>query len=82
MSEKMSFIGKCWNSLNGYFQEKKCKKLIKRAISLNNNFVYDKATEIAEKSLEIAEKTFGNSHPILAEILEELDVIYSNQNRY
>jgi len=43
---------------------------------------YAEATEIAQRALELAEKTFGSDHPDVAKTLNNLAVLYENQGRY
>src|SRR5208337_4246981 len=58
------------------------KVLNQRAIQLYERGEYQKATDIFEQVVELANKTLGPDHPGVATSLNNLADLYKKQNRY
>jgi tetratricopeptide (TPR) repeat protein len=63
-------------------QQERWNELNQEAWKLYQEGNYTVATKIAEKSLEVAEKTFGPDHPNVATSLTNLAVLYDSQGKY
>jgi len=63
-------------------QEARWKELNEQALKLRSQGKYAEGTELAARSLAIAEKTFDPSHPNLAIALNNLASLYQAQGKY
>jgi tetratricopeptide (TPR) repeat protein len=63
-------------------QQEKWNELNQEMIKLNQQGKYAEAIKVAEKRLEIAERTFGPDHPNVATSLSNLAELYDSQGMY
>jgi CHAT domain-containing protein/Tfp pilus assembly protein PilF len=58
------------------------KRLIQQAFKLYQQGKYNEAISLAEKVLAIRKKVLGDNHPLTAQSLNNLAVLYQSQGRY
>src|SRR5512139_3077500 len=63
-------------------QQEKWNELNRQLVKLHQEGKYTEATVIAEKSLEVAEKTFGSDNANVATALNNLAELYRWQGKY
>lgn len=63
-------------------QETLWNELNTRATTLYQQGQYSEAVKVTKEALEIAEKTFGPSHPSVATSLNNLALLYMEQGKY
>ena len=63
-------------------EEKEWNELSEQVFMLYHQGRYSEASELAERAVQVAEKTFGPDHPNVAQSLNDLAEIYKAQGRY
>ena len=63
-------------------QQEKWNELNQEVVKLNQEGKYAEAIKVAEKRLEMAERTFGPDHPNVATSLSNLAELYDSQGKY
>ena len=63
-------------SVPAFTQEARWKELNERLVKLYQQGRYSEAAQVAEEALKVAENTFGQDHPDVAQSLNNLAVLY------
>ncbi len=69
-------------AMSAYAQETLWKELNAKAATLYQQGKYSEAVNVTKEALKVAENTFGQDHPKVAQSLNNLVVLYDSQGKY